>query len=39
MDGLLMLDTLYSPDELRVERGVPMPDVEISDQELAMASR
>lgn len=38
MDGMLMLETLYYPDELRVERGVPMPDVEISDQELAMAS-
>ena len=38
MDGMLMLETLYYPDELRVERGVPMPDVEISDQELQMAS-
>ncbi|MFA7296730.1 MAG: Ku protein [Dehalococcoidia bacterium] len=38
MDGMLMLETLYYPDELRVERGVPMPDVEISEQELAMAS-
>ncbi len=38
MDGTLMLETLYYPDELRVERGVPMPDVEISDQELQMAS-
>ena len=38
MDGTLMLETLYYPDELRVERGVPMPDTEITDQELAMAS-
>lgn len=38
MDGMLMLETLYYPDELRVERGVPMPDVEISDHEPQMAS-
>ncbi len=38
MDGMLMLETLYYPDELRVERGVPMPDVEITEQEIAMAS-
>lgn len=38
MDGTLMLETLHYPDELRVSRGVPMPDVQISDQELALAS-
>jgi DNA end-binding protein Ku len=38
MDGMLMLETLHYPDELRVERGVPEPDVEISKQELALAS-
>jgi DNA end-binding protein Ku len=38
MDGTLMLETLYYPDELRVERGAPMPDVELSEQELQLAS-
>ena len=38
MDGTLMLETLHYPDEIRVERGVPMPDVAISDQEMQMAS-
>lgn len=38
MDGTLMLETLHYPDELRVERGVPEPEVVISDQELALAS-
>lgn len=38
MDGTLMLETLYYPDELRVERGTPMPDAEITEQQLAMAS-
>lgn len=38
MDGTLMLETLHYPDELRVERGVPEPEVAISEQELALAS-
>ena len=38
MDGTLMLETLHYPDELRVEAGVPLPDVEVSPPELAMAS-
>jgi DNA end-binding protein Ku len=38
MDGTLMLETLHYPDELRVESGVPLPDVEVSPPELAMAS-
>src|SRR5689334_143187 len=38
MDGTLMLETLYYPDEIRVERGAEIPDVNVSKQELAMAS-
>jgi DNA end-binding protein Ku len=38
MDGMLMLETLHYPDELRVERGVPQPDIAITDQELQLAS-
>lgn len=36
-DGTLMLETLYYPDELRVQRGVELPAVEVSERELAMA--
>jgi DNA end-binding protein Ku len=38
MDGTLMLETLYYPDEIRVERGADVPDVKVTKQELAMAS-
>jgi DNA end-binding protein Ku len=38
MDGTLMLETLYYPDEIRVERGGEVPDVKVTKQELAMAS-
>jgi DNA end-binding protein Ku len=38
MDGTLMLETLYYPDEIRVERGVELPEVEVSERELEMAS-
>ncbi len=37
MDGTLMLETLYYPDEIRVERGTEVPDVKVSPQELKMA--
>lgn len=36
VDGTLMLETLFYPDEIRVERGKEL-DVEVSDRELAMA--
>jgi DNA end-binding protein Ku len=36
MDGTLILETLYYPDEIRVEKS-EMPDVKISDKELDMA--
>lgn len=38
MDGTLMLETLFYPDEIRVERGTEVPDVSVSDQELQMAA-
>lgn len=37
VDGTLVLNTLFFPDEIRVERGKPLPDVTVSDKELAMA--
>jgi len=37
VDGTLVMSTLYYPDEIRVERGKPLPDVSIADKELAMA--
>jgi DNA end-binding protein Ku len=37
MDGTLMMSTLLYPDEIRVEKGKPLPDVQISDKEMAMA--
>lgn len=36
MDGTLILETLYYPDEIRVEKS-ELPDVKISDKELDMA--
>lgn len=37
LEGTLMMSTLLYPDEVRVERNKPLPDVVISDKELAMA--
>lgn len=37
LDGTLMLETLYYPDELRVQRGVELPDIQVSERELEMA--
>lgn len=37
LDGTLMMSTLLYPDEIRVEKGKPLPDVQVSDKELAMA--
>ena len=36
MDGTLILETLFYPDEIRVEKG-ELPDVKISDKELDLA--
>jgi len=36
-DGTLMLDTLYYPEEIRVEQGVDLPEVKVSQKELGMA--
>jgi DNA end-binding protein Ku len=36
-NGTLMLETLHYPDEIRVEKGVDLPDVKFSDRELQMA--
>lgn len=38
MDGTLMMSTLLYPDEIRVSRGKPLPTVDVSDKELAMAN-
>ncbi len=38
LDGTLMLDTLLYPDEIRVEKGKPLPDVKVTPQEEAMAA-
>jgi len=38
LDGRLMLETLYYPDELRVEKGEPLPDVKVTEKEVGMAS-
>lgn len=37
VDGTLVLNTLFYPDEIRIERGKPLPDVTISDKEMTMA--
>lgn len=37
LDGTLMLETLYYPDELRVQRGVELADIQVSERELEMA--
>ena len=36
-DGTLMLETLYYPDEVRVQKGEGLPDVKVSEKELNMA--
>jgi len=36
-DGTLMLETLYYPDEVRVQKGESLPDVKVSEKELGMA--
>lgn len=38
MDGTLIMSTLLYPEEIRVEKGKALPDVAVSDKELAMAS-
>ncbi len=38
LDGTLMLETLFYPDEIRVQRGVETPEVQVSERELEMAS-
>lgn len=37
LDGALVLETLFYPDEVRVEKGAGAPVVEVSERELAMA--
>jgi DNA end-binding protein Ku len=36
-DGTLMLETLYYPDEVRVQKGEDLPGVKVSEKELSMA--
>jgi DNA end-binding protein Ku len=36
-EGTLMLETLFYPDEIRVEQGVDRPEVKVSQKELQMA--
>jgi len=36
-DGTLMLETLYYPDEVRVQKGEDVPEVKVSEKELNMA--
>jgi DNA end-binding protein Ku len=36
-DGTLMLETLYYPDEVRVQKGEGLPEVKVSEKELNMA--
>ncbi len=36
-DGTLMLETLYYPDEIRVQKGTELPDIKVTDKELQMA--
>ena len=37
-DGTLMLETLYYPDEVRVQKGADLPSIKVSEKELSMAS-
>lgn len=37
-DGSIMLETLYYPDEIRLERGIDLSQVRVSERELEMAS-
>jgi DNA end-binding protein Ku len=36
-EGTMMLETLYYPDEIRMDRGINIDNVKVSDRELAMA--
>ncbi|MGB2693718.1 MAG: Ku protein [Dehalococcoidia bacterium] len=36
-NGTLMLETLFYPDEIRVQKGADLPEVNVSDKELTMA--
>jgi DNA end-binding protein Ku len=36
-DGTLMLETLYYPDEVRVQKGADLPSIKVSEKELGMA--
>jgi DNA end-binding protein Ku len=38
LEGTLVMSTLLYPDEVRIERNKPLPDVALADRELAMAS-
>ena len=37
VDGTLVMETLFYPDEIRVQRGTELPEIEVSDRELEMA--
>ncbi len=37
LDGTLILETLYYPDEIRVQKGVELPEIDVSERELSMA--
>ena len=37
VDGTLVLETLFYPDEIRVQKGTEVPEVDVSDRELEMA--
>lgn len=37
-DGTLVLETLYYPDEIRVEKGVEKPEGQVSEREMQMAT-
>ena len=37
LDGTLILETLYYPDEIRVQKGTELPEIEVSERELSMA--
>ena len=37
LGGTLMLETLFYPDEIRVEMDTELPEIEVSDRELDMA--
>jgi DNA end-binding protein Ku len=37
LDGTLVMETLYYPDEIRIHKGTEIPEVDVSDRELEMA--